>query len=236
MQYPPASTCVLWDKTELSIQKQLRQKSNPSPLMRAKIKEGNMLLFRKKVILICIAMLFLFGCATNAQDKKPDMENYYQILYDTEPRKNETLQPGSEKERAAIALFVSLYTTYTEANIKRYVRDLYAHNAYYRDSFTEMQGVENIEAYLIQGTHIMQDLTFDLQDVAVNDGNYYFRWITRFSQKRKKDEVTHLPGVSHVRFNKEGKIIFHQDFWDAGVIYEQLPIVGFFIRWLKKSM
>jgi hypothetical protein len=195
-----------------------------------------MMLFKKKVILICIAVLVLFGCATTAQNKKPGMENYYQALRDTEPHENETLQPGSEKERAAIERFVALYSTYTEDNVRKHARDLYAQDAYYRDSFTEMQGVDNIEAYLIQGTHIMHNLTFDLQDVAVHNGNYYFRWITRFSQKRKRDEVTHLPGVSHVRFNKEGRIIFHQDFWDAGVIYEQLPIVGFFIRWLKKRM
>lgn len=195
-----------------------------------------MISFKKEAILICCALLIFCGCATGAQSKKHSMENYYQILYETEPQENETLQPGSEKERAAIERFVSLYTTYTEDNVRRHVRDLYAKDAYYRDSLTEMQGVENIESYLIQGTHIMHDLTFDLQDVAVHDGNYYFRWITRFSHKWKKDKVTHLPGISHVRFNKEGKIIFHQDFWDAGVIYERLPIIGFFIRWLKKSM
>ena len=195
-----------------------------------------MISFKKEVILICCALLVFCGCATGAQSKKHRLENYYRILYDTEPQENETLQPGSEEEQAAIELFVSLYTTYTEANIRRHARELYAHNAYYRDSLTEMQGIENIESYLIQGTHIMHALAFDLQDVAVHDGNYYFRWITRFSHKLNKDKVTHLPGISHVRFNKEGKIIFHQDFWDAGVIYERLPIIGFFIRWLKKRM
>jgi limonene-1,2-epoxide hydrolase len=195
-----------------------------------------MLLFRKTVVLLCCLVLALFGCTTTAQNKQQTMENYYQALHDTEPHEDETLKPGSEEEQAAIERFVALYTTYTEDNVRRHVRDLYAQNAYYRDSFTEMHGIDNIEAYLIQGTHIMQNLTFDLQDVAVHDGNYYLRWITRFSQKREKDEVTHLPGVSHIRFNKEGKIIFHQDFWDAGVIYERLPIVGFFIRWLKKIM
>ena len=195
-----------------------------------------MLLFRKTVVLLCCLVLALFGCTTTAQNKQQTMENYYQALHDTEPHEDETLKPGSEEEQAAIERFVALYTTYTEDNVRRHVRDLYAQNAYYRDSFTEMHGIDNIEAYLIQGTYIMQNLTFELQDVAVHDGNYYLRWITRFSQKREKDEVTHLPGVSHIRFNKEGKIIFHQDFWDAGVIYERLPIVGFFIRWLKKIM
>jgi hypothetical protein len=128
-----------------------------------------------------------------------------------------------------------LLAHFTEDTIKKYVRELYAPTAYYRDSFTQKQGVENIETYFIQGTRTMDELAFDLQDIAVHDGNYYFRWITQFSQKGKKDDVIHLPGVSHVRFDKEGRIVFHQDFWDAGVIYERLPVIGFFIRWLKKK-
>ena len=193
-----------------------------------------MLSCKKAPILLWCAVLIFCGCATGAQNKKHGMETYYQALQDTEPHKNEIRQPGSEKERAVIELFVSLYTTYTEDNIRNHVRDLYAHNAYYRDSFTELQGVENIESYLIQGTHIMHVIAFDLQDVAAHDGDYYFRWITRFSLKRKKEEVIHFPGMSHVRFNEEGRIVFQQDFWDAVVIYERLPIVGFFIKWLKE--
>jgi len=193
-----------------------------------------MLPCKKGLILLCCAVLIFCGCATNTQDKKHPMETYYQVLYDTEPHENEILQPGSKEERAAIERFVALYTSYTEDNIRSNVRDLYAPHAYYRDSFTDLQGIEDIEAYLIEGTHMMHDLTFDLQDVAVHEGDYYFRWITKFSLKRKKGEIIHFPGMSHVRFNKEGRIVFHQDFWDAGIIYERMPVVGFFIRWLKR--
>ena len=84
-----------------------------------------MLLFRKKVVLLGCSVLVLFGCATTAQNNKHDMEDYYQALDNTEPRENETLQPGSEKEQAAIERFVALYTTYTEDNIKEHVHDLY---------------------------------------------------------------------------------------------------------------
>jgi limonene-1,2-epoxide hydrolase len=193
-------------------------------------------LSKKGTVLIWCAVLVLGGCATGARNDRHAMETYYQALQDTAPCEYETLQPGSEEERSAIERFVALYTTYSEDNIRRHVRDLYAPNAYYRDSFTEMQGVDNIAAYLIEGTHMMYDLTFDLRDVAVHEGNYYLRWITRFSLKQKKDKIIHLPGMSHVRFNQDGKIIFHQDFWDAGIIYERLPIIGFVIRWLKEGM
>ena len=190
---------------------------------------------REEALLVCSVLLFICGCATGVQNKKYGMEAYYQALQDTDPHKHDMMQPGSEKEREAVTLFGTLYVTYTEDNIRRYVRDIYAQDAYYRDSFIELQGLGNIEAYLIQGTHIMHEVTFDLQDVAEHDGNYYFRWVTKFSLKRKKDDVMYLPGMSHVRFNKEGKIIFHQDFWDAGIIYERLPIIGFFIRIVKKG-
>lgn len=194
----------------------------------------NMLTFKKGFILLCCVVLIFCGCASGVNDKRHAMETYYQALQETEPQQGEVLQPGSEEERAAIERFIALYATYTEDNIRGNVRDLYAPDAYYRDSFIELQGIEDIEAYLIEGTHMMHVLTFDVQDVAVHEGNYYLRWITRFSLKRKKDEVIHFPGMSHVRFNKEGRIIFHQDFWDAGVIYERLPIIGFFIRKLKR--
>jgi hypothetical protein len=194
-----------------------------------------MLAFKKEAILICCVALTILGCATNGQYRKQALEAYYQALQATDPHNNEILQPGSEKERVAIERFTYLLAHFTEDNIKKNVRDVYAPNAYYCDSFTAKQGVENIETYYIQGTQTMHELAFELQEVAVHDGNYYFRWITQFSPKGKEDDVIHLPGISHVRFDKEGRVIFEQDFWDAGVIYERLPIIGFFVRWLKKK-
>lgn len=194
-----------------------------------------MLSLKKEAILICCVALTFLGCATNGEHRKQAQEDYTQALQATDPHKNEILQPGSEKERAAIEHFTYLLANFTEDNIRRYVPDVYAPNAYYCDSFTAKQGVENIETYYIEGARTMHELAFDLQDVAVHDGNYYFRWITQVSLKGKEDDVIHLAGVSHVRFDKEGRVIFEQDFWDAGVIYERLPIIGFFIRWLKKK-
>jgi hypothetical protein len=194
-----------------------------------------MLALKKEAILICCVALTFLGCATNGEYRRHAQEVYYQALQTTDPQKNEILQPGSEKEREAIERFTFLLAHFTEDNIKKYIRDVYAPNAYYRDSITAKQGVENIEIYYIQGTKSMHELAFELQEVAVHDGNYYFRWITRFSPKGKDDDVIDLPGMSHVRFDKEGRVIFEQDFWDAGVIYERLPIIGYFIRWLKKK-
>lgn len=40
--------------------------------------------------------------------------------------------------------------------------------------------------------------------------------------------------MTHVRFDDQGKIVFHQDYWDAGsVVYERVPVVGWFVRKIK---
>ncbi len=44
-------------------------------------------------------------------------------------------------------------------------------------------------------------------------------------------------GISHLRFDTEGKIILHKDFWDAaGGLYEYLPVLGGVMRWIKSRL
>ena len=44
-------------------------------------------------------------------------------------------------------------------------------------------------------------------------------------------------GISHLRFDTEGKIILHKDFWDAaGGLYEDLPVLGGGMRWIKSRL
>jgi hypothetical protein len=42
-------------------------------------------------------------------------------------------------------------------------------------------------------------------------------------------------GISHVRYDAEGKAIFHQDYWDTGAVCEKIPVMGAVIRWIKKK-
>lgn len=104
------------------------------------VQRENMLTFKKGLILLCCVVLIFCGCASGVNDKRHAMETYYQALQETEPQQGEVLQPGSEEERAAIERFIALYATYTEDNIRGNVRDLYAPNAYYRDSFIRATG------------------------------------------------------------------------------------------------
>ncbi len=192
-----------------------------------------MFALKKEAILICCVALTFLGCATNGEYRRQAQEAYTQALQATDPHKNEIMQQGSAKEKAALELYLSFYRNYTVDNIKQHMRDVYAPNVYYRDGFKDLQGIDALETYLISALPDMHVYSLDLQDMTVHDGNYYLLWTTKFSLKRK-DEIISLAGMTHLRFDKDGRVIFEQGFWDTGVIYERVPIIGYFIRWLKK--
>ena len=113
--------------------------------------------------------------------------------------------------------------------------ELYAEDAYFRDGFKEVKRIDAIEHYFLKSVEPIYKCSFDIQDVARHDGEYYFRWIMTLVLNRNKSDVIKAVGMSHVRFNKESKIIFHQDYWDTSVVFERLPVIGSLIGWIKKK-
>ncbi len=43
-----------------------------------------------------------------------------------------------------------------------------------------------------------------------------------------------ITGATHLRFADCRKILLHRDYWDAAEeLYEKLPVLGSFMRWLR---
>jgi hypothetical protein len=63
----------------------------------------------------------------------------------------------------------------------------------------------------------------------------FLLWEFRFrfrSFRRQVDQV--VPGTSHLRFDAQGRITHHHDYWDAAHgIYEKIPLIGGLVRWLR---
>jgi hypothetical protein len=49
--------------------------------------------------------------------------------------------------------------------------------------------------------------------------------------------VQTIHGSSHVRFDANGRVIYHRDYWDAAnELYAKLPIIGTLMKFLAKKM
>jgi hypothetical protein len=51
------------------------------------------------------------------------------------------------------------------------------------------------------------------------------------------DRRTTAPGISHLRVGRDGRILFHMDYWDAsGALAERIPLVGGVMRKVKSRL
>ena len=193
---------------------------------------------RLHIIMLMSALLglVLFACAGGTKMEGPDMEMYYRALKDTEPDKVRLMEPGTALEEAAVKRFTDFYAHFTAAKISAELDALYDEDAYFQDGFRQVRSREAIRAYFLGSTEPVQECTFSVLDVAHSHGNYYFRWIMRLTVKRKPHDLIELPGMSHVRFNDQGRIVFHHDYWETAAFYEHLPVIGSIIRWIKNRI
>ncbi len=187
---------------------------------------------------ICMGLLWMFSILTLtgcAGGKPMTLESYYKELAVTDPAKTALVKPGSAEEKAGIEAFKEYYKVFAEDVIRRDTKKLYARDAFFKDGYKEVKGVDAIESYFVATTKAIHECTFDIQDWSSHEGNYYFRWIMKLRLKRDKDNPIEQVGMTHARFGPDGKVIFHTDYWDTSVVFERVPVMGSVIRWVKES-
>ena len=177
-------------------------------------------------------MIALSGCTGG---KPMTLENYYRELAATDPAKAALVKPGSAEEKAGIEAFRDYYKVFAADVIQRGTKNLYAKDAFFKDGYKEVKGVEAIETYFIATTKAIVSCTFDITDVSVHEGNYYFRWVMKLTIQRDRDNPMEQVGMSHVRFGPDGKVVFHTDYWDTSIVFERAPVIGSIIRWAKEQ-
>ena len=180
---------------------------------------------------------FLSGCACKPQ---PDPVAFTAAaLVATAPDKVGRLEKGSAEEATAIKRFETYNSDFSAANITNNTKNVYASDVYFRDPFKTIHGEAEFEKYLLRSSGAVAEFGMDWKDVGESDGDYYFRWVMSVKLKRdgKNDPPSLTTGISHVRFNKDGMVVFHQDYFDAAAfLYEKIPGLGAQIRFIKNRL
>ena len=132
------------------------------------------------------------------------------------------------QETAALNRFKSFLQGIGDADfIKRETLNVYSSDAYLDDTLIVHHGAAAIEEYFINTAKIMKSCKVTIDDVSKSGKNYYVRWTMVFAAPALSGgEPVHSIGISQVCFDREGKVTFHQDFWDSGQnFFGHLPIV-----------
>jgi hypothetical protein len=185
---------------------------------------------------VCItfaALVVFFGTKADL----PSREKYETALSETADERTELVESGSETETRALQSFKDAFEEYTRENLEGRLKALYADDAYFNDNLVELRGGKVIEDYFLASVDLVESCSFDIEDVASSQGNYYVRWTMTIRMKNAGNRPDNVSsGVTLLRFNPEGQIILHQDFWDSASLMRELPVVGGMINYVKKRI
>jgi hypothetical protein len=145
---------------------------------------------------------------------------------------------GSTAEKAAVARFENFLGNLDEKTARNETTKVYAPDAYLNDTLKTLHGSAAIREYFIRTAQGLDSMKVTFDDLAVSGRNYYFRWTmeTRMKYLARGKTITTI-GVTMVRFDPEGRVILHQDFWDSAQgVWDHVPVLGTVIRWIQSKI
>lgn len=130
---------------------------------------------------------------------------------------------------------VVLFESLSPADLSR-LGEVYAADAQFKDPFNEVRGVPAIRAIFEHMYVALEQPRFVVHDVVVQGDQCLLTWDFLFHMRRFNRDLQTVRGASHLKFDAQGKIAVHRDYWDvAEELYEKLPAIGGLMRWLKRQ-
>ncbi len=115
--------------------------------------------------------------------------------------------------------------------------NIYSANISFCDPIHHVEGREALYRYFDDLCQQVLNCRFDFLDQVVSPGKAYLKWDMHFSHpKFGSNKTITVRGVSQLQYNDAG-IYYHEDVYDMGaLIYENIPLFGGGVRWLKHRL
>lgn len=132
---------------------------------------------------------------------------------------------------------VAYYENLSEGSVDDLAR-FYAPDAFFKDPFNEVRGVEAIGRILRHMFRQVDAPRFAVSEHVLDDNGVMLIWEFTFRFRRWRPHIVQrVRGASHLRFDGEGRVVYHRDYWDAAEeMYAKLPLIGWAARRLQRAL
>lgn len=111
---------------------------------------------------------------------------------------------------------------------------VYAEAACFIDPFNDVSGIPAIRRVFDHMFQAVQAPRFEVLESLTEGDSCFLLWHFVFGPPGRETTVL---GGSHLRYAADGRISFHRDHWDpARELYEQVPVLGWLMRLLRKRL
>lgn len=192
-----------------------------------------------KIFLFLSAATLVAGCNAKAVSES---EGAYPQVYRTLSENHEkNASSGSEEQdisRQKFADFIQAHADLKAPDMAQRIEAAYAEELYFNDTLKTFTSRDSLVDYLKQTAERVDYNRVQIQDIIQSGDDYYVRWTmqTGFTLIGRSVETESI-GMSHIRLDDQGRINFHQDFWDnTEGFFRHLPVVGYFIGKTKQRL
>lgn len=138
---------------------------------------------------------------------------------------------------ADIARVIRVFESLTERSVAD-LGTLYALDARFVDPFNAVRGIDAIVQVFQHMYATLNNPRFVVTGSVAQGDQCFLLWDFQFRFRSFRNSVDQcIAGTSHLRFDAEGRITQHHDYWDAAHgLYQQMPLLGGLMRWLRRRV
>ncbi|PKM21547.1 MAG: nuclear transport factor 2 family protein [Gammaproteobacteria bacterium HGW-Gammaproteobacteria-14] len=180
-----------------------------------------------KLLLIVSIILILSGCSSRSV-----------VGYPSEYRQARAETTGVEPSEEAIARFIGLYGQLHGENLADRIAQVYAKELYFNDTLHSFKDRQSLINYLEKTARQVDLITVEVDHIIRDGENLFLSW-NMYTEARalgrtmKADTI----GMTHLRFNAQGQVILHQDYWDSTEgLFSHIPFIGGIVRWTRNQL
>jgi len=136
-----------------------------------------------------------------------------------------------------IDALIRFYQELSPESIARFP-EFYGINAYFKDPFNEVRDVAAIQRIFSHMFRQVAEPRFTVTERVVDAADAMLVWEFHYRIRHwARAEAQVMRGVSHLKFDADGQVVFHRDYWDtAEELYIKLPVLGLLMRGLRRAL
>jgi predicted SnoaL-like aldol condensation-catalyzing enzyme len=141
-------------------------------------------------------------------------------------------------DRAALRGFADVFEDFGSSDLAKKIERAYAETFYFNDTLVTLTERDALIDYLLETHEKTNYVRARIVDVARSGDDVYVRWQMEISfNAMGRERTSDTVGMTHLRFDSNGQIILHQDFWDSATgFYQTLPVLGRLISWVRNGL
>jgi len=188
--------------------------------------------------LLLLAIITVIGLAWLDQTPLPAAVSYETALALTSADRVNLMGPGSAREEDYLERFKMLWSNFTPEYLSHNLSGVYAPDVWFNDTIKTITNHVDLEHYMVETASRVASCKIEFINFIHTDDGYFSRWkMSILPDAKNPDDEWVSYGISHLRFNEDGLVVLHQDYWDpAGGLYEHLPGIGWILRNIRARL